>query len=687
MQRIQRLFTDNQYIKLFVLLLIVSTAAAVIKAPRAYAAYDGSRLIDNNVFLDANSMNSAQIQQFLVDKGAGLASMSFPLTCGAPSDTATMNAYAAVSAPCGQTVPASTIIYYAAQIYGLSPRVILSTMQKEQSLTTAVNPADWQINQAMGYGCPDSGNCSSTSNFFYQIDNGTWALRYHFERANRNNSWWNNGSNVCGGSSIYRSTGLYAGATVTFKDDNGTSYATYTLANAATASFYCYTPHAYNNPQGLYGLPVMGTTGLYYSGSYNFVSWFERWFGSTILKYYGFVSAINPPTTMEYGQLAVAEVKVRNHMGETWYSDGNVPLGGHPFRLMMRGYQNSAFADTSDPAWLGTSNQIKMVETSVAPGAIATFRFSIRAPQISLNNSELNMVLVKDGVQVYDDLGLQFRVSSIPDYAYQVSAVDSPAGLLPGDAYYATYKLLNTGTRTWYNDSNVSATNPHPIRLATPYYIDSPFAYPITDPAWLGTKNQIKLLEPQVAPGQTGTFKAMLIAPYRRIDNYTHNFELVLDGVKFIAGKRIPAAISVDTPNINYLFVDAVNPPRIMRVGESATATVRIRNNGNTIWRNFNNKILTSNSIGIELGDLRLIMNAPVYRNTLFAAGYPEWLGTKNQVKLVEPVVGPGQIATFNITWQAPPITGNYTEYFLFGIDGYAIMKDLGLAYTVTVTP
>jgi hypothetical protein len=68
---------------------------------------------------------------------------------------------------------------------------------------------------------------------------------------------------------------------VKFYDENGVQYRTHYLLNPATSALYCYTPHAYNNPDGLYGLPVYGTTGKYYSGSYNFVYYFERWFGST----------------------------------------------------------------------------------------------------------------------------------------------------------------------------------------------------------------------------------------------------------------------------------------------------------------------------------------------------------------------------------------------------------------------
>ena len=293
---LQKHFLHSNFAKIIFVSILATFGMLMLRTPKAYAAYDGARIIDNGVFLDAHTMNAVSIQQFLVDQGGGIVNLSFVLTCGAPTDTTTRQAYAAVSAPCGQTVPASTIIYYAAQIYGVNPRVILATMQKEQSLTTAANPADWQINQAMGYGCPDSGGCGA-SNFFYQIDNGTWALRYHYERANSNNTWWNNGVNICGGATIYRSAGLYAGATVTFKDEAGVGYRTYTLYNAATAAFYCYTPHAYNNhkngapnstnPVGALCYndsihPEFGNIGYCYTGSFNFVYWYEKWFGTTI---------------------------------------------------------------------------------------------------------------------------------------------------------------------------------------------------------------------------------------------------------------------------------------------------------------------------------------------------------------------------------------------------------------------
>ena len=272
--------------KVYRLFIAISLSAIVISGTYSYArpnvafaAYASNRIIDNAIFLNSSSMTAAAIQSFLVSKGSGLANMSFLFDCA--STGMSQPYYQSAGAPCGQTVSAATIIYYAAQIYGMNPQVILATLQKEQSLVTTPNPTSWQVNQAMGYGCPDSGGCG-VSTFLYQIDNGVWTLRFHMERARGNMDYWFHSTSwVCGTAKNYYSPNLYPGQNVRFYDDRGTLYTTILIDNAASSSLYCYTPHAYNNPNGLYGLPASGTTGQYYSGSYNFVTYFERWFGPT----------------------------------------------------------------------------------------------------------------------------------------------------------------------------------------------------------------------------------------------------------------------------------------------------------------------------------------------------------------------------------------------------------------------
>lgn len=277
------------------LLLALATAISLfvmqlIHVAKA-SAYDNGRLIDNTVFLDAKSMSAGQIQSFLVSKGSGLANMNFVLQCYG-SDSQERAWYTAAGATCDTPIPASHIIYYAAQIYGINPKVVLATMQKEQSLTTAPNPASWQLNQAMGYACPTSGNCEGTSSFPYQIDSGTWALRWHYERANGNLTWWRTSTSwTCGTEKKYYKPNLYPGQNVRFYDEADRHYTTFHMYSAATSALYCYTPHAYNNFPGcipVWGVsytserPVVGNVGNCYSGSYNFVYWFEVWFGSTL---------------------------------------------------------------------------------------------------------------------------------------------------------------------------------------------------------------------------------------------------------------------------------------------------------------------------------------------------------------------------------------------------------------------
>lgn len=270
-------FKLKQIIVIFAFILITMGLASISKP--VYASYNGGNLIDDSVFLNASSMSAKNIQDFLVSKGSGLANKTFLFDCTATD--ASEIYYKNAGAPCGKIVPASNIIYYASQIYGINPQVVLATLQKEQGLITTANPTTWQIDQAMGYGCPTTSGCVA-SNFLYQIDNGVWVLRLSMERARGNMTWWFTASTwVCGSAKNFYKPNLYPGQNVNFYDEDNVYYRTHYVENSATSSLYCYTPHAYNNPNGLYGLPQYGTKGRYYSGSYNFVIYFEKWFGDT----------------------------------------------------------------------------------------------------------------------------------------------------------------------------------------------------------------------------------------------------------------------------------------------------------------------------------------------------------------------------------------------------------------------
>jgi peptidoglycan hydrolase-like protein with peptidoglycan-binding domain len=136
---------------------------------------------------------------------------------------------------------ASEIIFKAATgetstKYGIVPRinpgVILAYLEKEMSL---VSKSDYDVNRdpenrmkkAMGYGCPDIGNCDPEYlGFSNQINWATFQLQLNFERADANSS--------------KKVMPYVAGTTLTTLDGYK-----FVVENKATAMCYRYTPHVF----------------------------------------------------------------------------------------------------------------------------------------------------------------------------------------------------------------------------------------------------------------------------------------------------------------------------------------------------------------------------------------------------------------------------------------------------------
>ena len=197
------------------------------------AAFNPNMIISDEEFLDAYSLTVTDVQNFLARQKGTLASK-------------TIQDFNKVSKPVSQA------IVEIAQAYGINPKVILATLQKESSLITNPNPSQTAINYAMGYGCPDRGGCSSSASGIYrQMDYAIWQFRCYI------NSFVGNCYNPNTGEKLgYH---YWPGGTYTFSDVNNTRITTVTIQNKATASLYNYTPHVYN-------------------GNYNFYTLYNQWF-------------------------------------------------------------------------------------------------------------------------------------------------------------------------------------------------------------------------------------------------------------------------------------------------------------------------------------------------------------------------------------------------------------------------
>jgi hypothetical protein len=193
-----------------------------------------------------------------------------PYTClkNYKQNTPAMNAESGI---CGNLLAQSNrttaqIISDAAAACGISPKVLLVLLQKEQGLVTDTWPWKNQYQKATGFSCPDTAPCDPAySGFFYQVYYA--ARQYKLYRANpttynyragQNNYIYYNPNHSCGGSWVY-------------------------IENQATAGLYDYTPYQPNAATLKVGMGQTAPCGAY--GNKNFWWYFTDWFGSTTIPY------------------------------------------------------------------------------------------------------------------------------------------------------------------------------------------------------------------------------------------------------------------------------------------------------------------------------------------------------------------------------------------------------------------
>ncbi|WP_066582665.1 hypothetical protein [Cellulomonas timonensis] len=225
-------------------------------------------IISDTTFYDTATMGAADIQGFLDTRGAGCKPGSDGTPClkDYAQDTTSRSADSRCTRPyqgaAGER--ASTIIYNVAQACGISPRVLLVMLQKEQGLVTASGNALYanRYRSAMGYGCPDTAACDTKYyGFFNQVYSAAWQLKSYAVNPN--------------------GFGHRAGIVnnVRFHPNAACGSAPVMIHNQATASLYNYTPYQPNAAALAAGYGTGDSCSSY--GNRNFWSYFTDWFGST----------------------------------------------------------------------------------------------------------------------------------------------------------------------------------------------------------------------------------------------------------------------------------------------------------------------------------------------------------------------------------------------------------------------
>jgi len=193
--------------------------------PALAAEYDPLDVICYETYRASSSMSADAIQAFLE-------TLSGPLKDVVAKDHN------------GVRKPASQIIWDAAQAWNLNPRVILATLQKEQSLLTISNSSDSaRLYKAMGCGVyGDADNDGKTDNRFPGFGNQVWNGARVLSTYEVTYNWTPGATRVVTAYKTVTATKTVDGEVVSY--DKRVSYKkTITPKNASTFALYIYTPY------------------------------------------------------------------------------------------------------------------------------------------------------------------------------------------------------------------------------------------------------------------------------------------------------------------------------------------------------------------------------------------------------------------------------------------------------------
>lgn len=270
---------------LTVLFLVVGIIPLFNKVESASAAMDVSRfnpglIISDAAFYDSSNMSIAQIQRFLEEKVPNCTAREGEPTClknyKTNSPAVTGEPGICESMPDRGEVTAAELIYYVGKACGVSPRVILVMLQKEQGLVLASRPYYSASNPtrrytfALGMDCPDTpaGCAKSSAGFFWQLYKGIGQLNRYITYPTKYPNY------QPGSRKIF------------YHPNDSCGRATVNIQNKATTALYTYTPYVPNaaalrDLQEGTGNGALGD-GCSAYGNRNFWRWYSVWFGDPI---------------------------------------------------------------------------------------------------------------------------------------------------------------------------------------------------------------------------------------------------------------------------------------------------------------------------------------------------------------------------------------------------------------------
>jgi len=257
------------------------------------------------------------------------------------------------------------------------------------------------------------------------------------------------------------------------------------------------------------------------------------------------------------------------------------------------------------------------------------------------------------------------------------------ASLAAGQTAYATVVMKNTGNTTWTRSGAPGVSD---TRLAT--YGPWGRSSAICETSWIiSCTRPAELKESSVAPGQSGTFEFAIRAPLNP-GEYNESFALIVDGRTTFNGGAMTFSIKVNPvtfsaqPTWQQVYTDSSKNTALgwnadLAAGQTAYATVVMKNTGNTTW---------TKSGAFGLTDTRLVTYGPWGKKSVVCD--PGWIiDCTRPAELKESSVAPGQSGTFEFPIRAPLNPGKYSESFGLVVDGRTTFTSGVMTFNFNVSP
>src|SRR5437588_11156541 len=239
--------------------------------------------------------------------------------------------------------------------------------------------------------------------------------------------------------------------------------------------------------------------------------------------------SLRPGGTVSY------TIHFRNTGTETWQRG----VAGRQVKLGVSG-DSTAQADAGlAVGWLSANRVATTSEVSVAPNAIATFIFTLRAPSTP-GTYRLPLHPVLEGVQHLEDEGVFVVVVSDPGF-HSAWVSQSPYPTLQAGQVSSPLTIVfrNTGTQAW-----TKGVLGQEARLGI-NQDDAQWAPLAIN--WMSANRVATETEPSVPPGANATFPFQVRAP-QIAGTYSLHLRPVIDGTAWMEDEGVYLAITVPLP-------------------------------------------------------------------------------------------------------------------------------------------